>query len=120
MKDCPADAIHRAANGEVFIDDKCIGCGNCERNCPYGVIQMAAVPAEKPSLLQWLLFGRGAGPGEDKSPDALAKRTGGKHAVKCDMCKDIDGGPACVRACPTGAAIRVNPEQFISVVRGGA
>jgi Fe-S-cluster-containing hydrogenase component 2 len=50
MKDCPADAIHRAPNGEVFIDDKCIGCGNCERNCPYGVIQMAAVPAEKPGL----------------------------------------------------------------------
>jgi Fe-S-cluster-containing hydrogenase component 2 len=118
MKDCPADAIHRASNGEVFIDDKCIGCGNCERNCPYGVIQMAAVPTDKPSLLSWLLFGRGAGPGEDKSPEAMARRTGGKHAVKCDMCKGIDGGPSCVRACPTGAAIRVNPEQFIDVIRG--
>jgi CRP-like cAMP-binding protein/Fe-S-cluster-containing hydrogenase component 2/thioredoxin reductase len=120
MKDCPADAIHRAPNGEVFIDDKCIGCGNCERNCPYGVIQMAAVPAQKPNLLNWLLFGLGAGPGEDKSPEGLARRTGSKHAVKCDMCKGIDGGPACVRACPTGAAIRVNPEEFIAVIRGGA
>jgi CRP-like cAMP-binding protein/Fe-S-cluster-containing hydrogenase component 2 len=119
MKDCPADAIHRAPNGEVFIDDKCIGCSNCERNCPYGVIQMAAVPAEKPSLLQWLMFGAGHGPGEDKSAEGLSKRTGGKHAVKCDMCKDLDGGPACVRACPTGAAIRVNPERFISVIREG-
>jgi CRP-like cAMP-binding protein/thioredoxin reductase/Fe-S-cluster-containing hydrogenase component 2 len=119
MKDCPADAIHRAPNGEVFIDDKCIGCSNCERNCPYGVIQMAAVPAEKPSLLQWLMFGAGYGPGEDKSAEGLSKRTGGKHAVKCDMCKDLDGGPACVRACPTGAAIRVNPERFISVIREG-
>ncbi|MGH7088465.1 MAG: cyclic nucleotide-binding domain-containing protein, partial [Stellaceae bacterium] len=119
MKDCPADAIHRTPNGEVYIDDKCIGCGNCERNCPYGVIQMAAVPAHKPGLMSWLFLGRGSGPGEDKSPDAMAKRTGGKHAVKCDMCKGIDGGPACVRACPTGAAIRVNPEEFISVIRGG-
>jgi CRP-like cAMP-binding protein/Fe-S-cluster-containing hydrogenase component 2/thioredoxin reductase len=118
MKDCPADAIHRAPNGEVFIDDKCIGCGNCERYCPYGVIQMAAVPAEKPGLLSWLLFGMGFGPGEDKTPTGMAKRTGSKHAVKCDMCKGIEGGPGCVRACPTGAAIRVNPEQFISVVRG--
>ena len=118
MKDCPADAIHRAPNGEVFIDDKCIGCGNCERNCPYGVIQMAAMPAKKPGLLSWLLLGRGNGPGEDKTPAGLAKRTGSKHAVKCDMCKGIDGGPSCVRACPTGAAIRVNPEQFISVIRG--
>ncbi|MBV9552783.1 MAG: cyclic nucleotide-binding domain-containing protein [Alphaproteobacteria bacterium] len=117
MQDCPPDAIHRAPNGEVFISDQCIGCGNCERNCPYGVIQMAAVPEKKPGLLSWMFFGRGPGPGEDKSPAGLARRTGGKHAVKCDMCKGIDGGPACVRACPTGAAIRVDPAGFIDVMR---
>jgi CRP-like cAMP-binding protein/thioredoxin reductase len=117
MKECPPDAIHRAPNGEVWIDDQCIGCGNCQRSCPYGVIQMAAVPAEKPGLLSWLLFGSGPGPGEDKSPEALAHRTGSPHAVKCDMCKDINGGPACVRACPTGAAIRVEPSQFLEVMR---
>jgi CRP-like cAMP-binding protein/thioredoxin reductase/Fe-S-cluster-containing hydrogenase component 2 len=117
MTDCPPDAIHRAPNGEVFISDQCIGCGNCERNCPYGVIQMAAVPEKKPGLLNWLLFGLGSGPGEDKSPEGIARRTGGKHAVKCDMCKGIDGGPACVRACPTGAAIRVDPAGFIDVMR---
>ena len=117
MEECPPDAIHRAPNGEVWIDDQCIGCGNCERSCPYGVIQMAAVPQKKPGLLSWLLFGMGPGPGEDKSPVALAQRTGSKHAVKCDMCKDISGGPACVRACPTGAAIRVEPTQFLEVMR---
>ena len=36
-----------------------------------------------------------------------------KLAVKCDLCKGIDGGPACVRACPTGAAIRVTPADFL-------
>ena len=53
MKDCPPDAIHRSANGEVFIEDTCIGCGNCERNCPYGVIQMAPAGPKprEPSLL---------------------------------------------------------------------
>jgi CRP-like cAMP-binding protein/thioredoxin reductase len=117
MKECPPDAIHRAPNGEVWIDDQCIGCGNCERGCPYGVIQMAAVPSKKPGLLSWLLFGSGPGPGEDKSPDALAKRSGAKHAVKCDMCKDIANGPACVRACPTGAAIRIEPSQLLRVMR---
>jgi CRP-like cAMP-binding protein/thioredoxin reductase len=117
MSDCPPDAIHRAPNGEVFINDQCIGCGNCERNCPYKVIQLAAVPAHKPGLLSWMLFGMGFGPGEDKTPEGLARRTGSKHAVKCDMCKDIDGGPACVRACPTGAAIRVDPSRFIDVLR---
>jgi CRP-like cAMP-binding protein/Fe-S-cluster-containing hydrogenase component 2/thioredoxin reductase len=117
MTDCPPDAIHRASNGEVFIDDTCIGCGNCERNCPYGVIQMAALAPEKPGLMSWMLFGSGSGPGEDRSPEAIARRTGSKHAVKCDMCMGVDGGPACVRACPTGAAIRVKPADFIDIMQ---
>ncbi len=108
MKDCPADAIHRAPNGEVYIADNCIGCGNCERNCPYGVIHMSAKPKKKPGLLQWLLLGAGPGPGESPyDPDSHEKK-----AVKCDMCKDIKGGASCVRACPTGAAIRISPEQL--------
>ena len=116
MSDCPADSIHRSVNGEVFIDDKCIGCGNCERNCPYGVIHMAAEVPKKPNLLSWLLFGSGPGPGENKSwNSANSKKDTRKKAVKCDMCKDIDGGASCVRACPTGAAIRVSPEKFFSL-----
>jgi CRP-like cAMP-binding protein/Fe-S-cluster-containing hydrogenase component 2/thioredoxin reductase len=114
MKDCPPDAIRRSAGGEVFITDSCIGCGNCERNCPYGVIQMGVIAPERPSLWQWLLLGRGAEPGRfepDHGPDAA------KKAAKCDMCKDLPGGPACVRACPTGAALRVSPEQFMRVAR---
>jgi len=119
MKDCPPDAIRRAPDGEVFIMDTCIGCGNCQRNCPYGVIQMAPAkpPGERPSLLKWLFFGSGIEPGmEPKSYDkSLAKK-----AVKCDMCKDITGGAACVRACPTGAALRVSPERFLDVANVSA
>jgi thioredoxin reductase/CRP-like cAMP-binding protein/Fe-S-cluster-containing hydrogenase component 2 len=118
MEDCPPDAIHRAPNGEVFISEACIGCGNCTRNCPYGVIQLAEHPPEKPGILQWLLLGRGPGPGEDKEArrkQAMGEHHGVKHAVKCDMCKDIEGGAACVRACPTGAAIRVSPEEFFQI-----
>lgn len=110
MKDCPPDAIHRAPNGEVYIADNCIGCGNCERNCPYGVIHMAAKPPKKPGLLSWLLLGLGSGPGE--APKSPEKTDEAKKAVKCDMCKDLPGGPACVRSCPTGAAIRISPEEF--------
>jgi len=115
MTDCPPDAIRRGADGEVYIRDNCIGCGNCERNCPYGVIQMAAAQPAKPGLAQWLLLGRGPGPGGGV-PKA-ATPTGPKKAVKCDMCKDLDGGPACVRACPTGAAIRISPERFVELAR---
>jgi len=110
MKDCPPDAIRRAPNGEVYIQDSCIGCGNCERNCPYGVIQMAGEKEPAPGLLSWLLAGTGPGPGERRP---LAADGGMKKAVKCDMCKDLRGGPACVRACPTGAALRMSPAEFV-------
>lgn len=113
MKDCPPDAIHRNPNGEVFIESTCIGCGNCERNCPYGVIQMAQVNPKRqvPSLWAWLMTGMTTEPGcEPHYHDAEM----GKKAVKCDLCKSLSGGPACVRACPTGAAIRVSPEEFIT------
>ena len=123
MADCPPNAIHRGPTGEVYIDETCIGCGNCQRNCPYGVIRMDKVPPKKPWLLSWLLFGRGPGPGEPghkwakKADKAYAEKP--KKAIKCDMCAGQAGGPACVRACPTGAAIRVSPEQFLSVALMG-
>ncbi len=113
MKDCPPDAIHRAANGEVYIEDSCIGCGNCERNCPYDVIHMAAPQPKKPGLFSWLLFGAGPGPGDH---GVKADKQASKKAVKCDMCKDLKGGPACVRACPTGAAIRIAPDELAQYI----
>jgi cGMP-dependent protein kinase 2 len=72
---------------------------------------MTNAPPPKPGLLQWLLLGRGPGPGgnRDYHPPANEK----KVATKCDACRGIEGGPACVRACPTGAAIRVNPKRFL-------
>jgi CRP-like cAMP-binding protein/Fe-S-cluster-containing hydrogenase component 2/thioredoxin reductase len=115
MKECPPDAIHRTPEGEVYIADNCIGCGNCEQNCPYGVIQMAVKgETEKPSLWKWLLFGQGPAPGDEFHSE---DKTLPKKAVKCDMCKDQSGGPACVRACPTGAAIRVSPAEFMAIAR---
>ena len=110
MKDCPPDAIHRAPHGEVYIDDSCIGCGNCQQNCPYDVIQMSVIHDQpEPSIWQMLL---------GIQPKALPVEDGAKVAVKCDMCKDITGGPVCVRACPVGAALRVKPEELLSYASG--
>ena len=106
MKDCPPDAIHRAPHGEVYIDDSCIGCGNCQQNCPYDVIQMAVVQEQPERKIWQILLGI--------KPKVLADVDGPKVAVKCDMCKDIKEGPVCVRACPVGAALRVNPEELLN------
>jgi Fe-S-cluster-containing dehydrogenase component/thioredoxin reductase/CRP-like cAMP-binding protein len=101
MDDCPADAIHRQPNGEVFIDDSCIGCGKCEENCPYGVIHMAEVPVRM-SILERLLR---------RTPVEQPKT-----AVKCDMCTGLKSGPACVNSCPTGAAIRIHAQDVTNLV----
>ena len=115
MKDCPPDAIQRGGvGGEVFIGDNCIGCGNCEQNCPYGVIQMSYQTEASDNFWRWLIFGFGGKPGTAKQ--AAANEDAIKRAVKCDMCIDQKGGPACVRACPTGAAARVSPEEFVNLM----
>ena len=39
---CPENAISRDNDGVVTIDhQKCTGCGECVKACPYGAVQMA-------------------------------------------------------------------------------
>jgi CRP-like cAMP-binding protein/Fe-S-cluster-containing hydrogenase component 2 len=95
MLDCPPDALTRMQDGEIAIRDTCIGCGKCAMNCPYGVIKIVH-DAPKQSFLSWI--------GVKKKPDE-----GPAHAAKCDKCSLLPEGPACVRACPTGAALRISP-----------
>jgi Fe-S-cluster-containing hydrogenase component 2/CRP-like cAMP-binding protein len=40
MIGCPVGSIHRGNNGEILIEDWCIGCEACASQCPYGAIQM--------------------------------------------------------------------------------
>jgi Fe-S-cluster-containing hydrogenase component 2 len=40
MIGCPVGSIHRGNNREIVIEDWCIGCGMCAKQCPYGSIQM--------------------------------------------------------------------------------
>jgi CRP-like cAMP-binding protein/thioredoxin reductase/Fe-S-cluster-containing hydrogenase component 2 len=105
MLDCPPDAIARDPHGEVYIKSNCIGCGNCERNCPYENIFMVHREPKK-SVFSWIvsLFSKSK---------AEVEQT---MAVKCDLCREISGGPACVRGCPTGAAIRLTPEEYRSTL----
>jgi CRP-like cAMP-binding protein/thioredoxin reductase/Fe-S-cluster-containing dehydrogenase component len=104
MLDCPPDALERQPDGEVIIKETCIGCGNCAGNCPYGVIQLVYDKSHSNiPLLDWLGLGKKAKKGPAK-------------AAKCDMCSSMSGGPACVRSCPTGAAVRVNPREMMKLL----
>ena len=127
LQDCPpGDAILRDAQGIVQINEStCIGCGNCATFCPYGVISMVDI-APQPSAWDWsrsipgghFLWRLLTGKTTAATQDASGRSSSDAHreiAVKCDLCQDVEGGPACVRSCPTGAAIRVSPDYFRQV-----
>jgi pSer/pThr/pTyr-binding forkhead associated (FHA) protein/NADPH-dependent 2,4-dienoyl-CoA reductase/sulfur reductase-like enzyme/Fe-S-cluster-containing hydrogenase component 2 len=107
---CAVDGIVREPSGEIrIVEESCIGCGACAERCPYGNITM--VSRETPGLLARLL------------PATLVHRLGlapkvesegQRLAVKCDLCVGYDDGPACVRSCPVGAAMRVDPRTFFA------
>ncbi|MBI2895557.1 MAG: cyclic nucleotide-binding domain-containing protein [Deltaproteobacteria bacterium] len=89
---CPVDAIHRERNGEVRLDDHCIGCGRCQTNCPHGTIAMAP------------------------RRDRRSGRTGRpveQQAAKCDLCAGIGGRPRCVQNCATAAIGLLSPQALL-------
>jgi CRP-like cAMP-binding protein/Fe-S-cluster-containing hydrogenase component 2 len=101
MVGCPVGSIRRRHSLEVIIEDWCIGCGLCARNCPYGNINLHPfeVMADDPAL------------------------SGGKKAVikqkatSCDLCTHLQE-PSCVYACPHDAAHRVDPRTFFASMLG--
>ncbi len=101
MDGCPVDAIHRHGNHlEVLIENHCIGCGLCERNCPYGSIHM--VRREVPNAAA------------TQHPDGNPNLTAARRAVNCDLCNG--GEPFCVEACPHEAAHRVSGPDLMDTL----
>lgn len=131
---CSRAGIARLPSGEVYITESCIGCGICAERCPYDNISIMTLADEaSETQASWQRFRsffiRGAGkergrkvlpmlataaaPGPLEAPrprDAYGELRK-KLAIKCDLCAGYDN-QACVQACPTGAAIRVQPAAF--------
>ena len=90
---CVKHAISRV-NGQVIIDEKkCIGCKDCVMACPFGAITILPIADAGNPVCQC---------------GCCAPQ---KAASKCDLCIGIEGGPACVRACPNKALRLVNPDE---------
>ena len=93
MIECPTGAIHREVrDGAVIINDQtCIGCSACANNCPYGAIRMVEIRDQNGQYIR-----------DKETHFPIVK------ATKCDLCFDQLGGPACQRACPHGALVRMD------------
>lgn len=130
---CSRAGIARLPSGEVYITESCIGCGICAERCPYDNISIMTLEEEVRSPSTWQQFSsffrKGAGKergrkllpmaqgpaapcplGGPRPVDAYGEMRK-KLAIKCDLCAGYDN-QACVQACPTGAAIRVQPTAF--------
>ena len=130
---CSRAGIARHPSGEVYITESCIGCGICAERCPYDNISIMTLDEEREERSAWqrfsTFFTKGAGKeyGRKTLPIAQAvaasspldthQQAGAfgemrkKLAIKCDLCAGYNN-QACVQACPTGAAIRVQPSAF--------
>ncbi len=92
---CPVGSIHRQDSMEIVIEDWCIGCGLCAKQCPYGNINMHPVTTTEDV------------PGEPGWQQPVVK----SKAVTCDLCSGMEE-PSCVYACPHSSAMRVDPQEF--------
>ena len=93
MIGCPTGAIARdQGDGTVQINDlTCIGCATCANSCPYDNIRMVEIRNTAGSILM-----------DQNTRQPILK------ATKCDLCADNSGGPACQRACPHDALVRID------------
>ncbi len=104
MVGCPVGSIRRKESLEIVIEDWCIGCGLCAKQCPYGNINMHPFPsAELDEAMS-------------KESAPTQKAAVGKpreKAITCDLCSHLSE-PSCVTACPHDAAFRVEPREFFA------
>ncbi|MCC5466343.1 4Fe-4S dicluster domain-containing protein [Pelosinus baikalensis] len=87
-KACAAQAIVQQDQSVQVIQGRCIGCKACLMACPYGAMDLVltAAPAQ----------------GESKV-----------EALKCDLCRKQDGGPSCIKVCPTKALYEVRGSKMV-------
>ena len=103
MIGCPVASIRRAEDLHILIEDWCIGCGKCAKQCPYDSIQMHGLEE----------LGSVVGADYQRMAEAGEVVNVTDQAVVCDQCSSLPTGPACVYACPHDAALRVNAAEFL-------
>ncbi len=99
---CPTGAIHRdPSTGRVMInEDTCIGCATCANSCPYGNIRMVDIRNASGAFIL-----------DEETHVPIRK------ATKCDLCAGQPAAPACQRACPHDALVRMDTRDRTTLSR---
>jgi len=91
IKVCPEKALYKVDGWTVVDHDRCIGCGACEKRCPYGSVHVLYKPAEGMKSFK---------------------------SYKCHACVPTGAdSPRCVAACPTGALTFGQRMRIISTAK---
>ncbi|MBI9103698.1 MAG: 4Fe-4S binding protein [Spirochaetales bacterium] len=85
---CPVNAVSIIGGRSVIDKERCIQCGKCAKECPYGAILKLPVPCE------------------DACPvAAITKNENGREGINFEIC--ISCGK-CMTACPFGAVADIS------------
>jgi len=87
VKACPKKVLIQEDHSVQVVANACIGCKSCIMACPYGAIEIASVD------------------------------TGGVEVIKCDLCRHHEGGPACIKVCPTKALYKISGSNMVAQVQ---
>jgi electron transport protein HydN len=91
---CPSGALFYDRNIVQLSAERCIGCQSCVIACPFGAMEMVTRPVG------------------EQNPGAPYAKAAVSVAQKCDLCIDVETGPACMQVCPTKAFHLVDPDAI--------
>lgn len=98
---CNYDAIGRSKDGEIFFTDNCIGCGDCAKNCPYGMITMVSMADHKVNFWDRIQFW--------KASEEIPRK---RKPTKCNLCAELPY-QSCLSNCPTDAMKFISLQELM-------
>lgn len=96
---CPTHALYKDGDRVAVETTRCIGCRGCVMACPFGAVDV---------VMQTTTETLG---------NLVLRSVQRPIVVKCDLCADRPGGPACVEACPTKGLFVVDQQKLADKVR---